>query len=68
MLAYLGGMAATVRGRYREAAERLGAAARLGADVADPAARVWAALAAFGLGDGPRTRSSRPRPPRRRGG
>ncbi|NKZ08810.1 ATP-binding protein, partial [Actinomadura latina] len=56
MLAYLGGMAATVRGRYREAAERLATAARLGADIADPAARVWAALAAFGLGDGPRTR------------
>jgi hypothetical protein len=52
MLAYLGGMAATVRGRYREAAERLGTAARLGADIADPAARAWAALAAFGLGDG----------------
>ncbi len=57
MLAYLGGMAATVRGRYREAAERLGTAARLGADIADPAARAWAALAAFALGDGPRTRS-----------
>ncbi|GAA1850067.1 LuxR family transcriptional regulator [Actinomadura bangladeshensis] len=56
MLAYLGGMAATVRGRYREAADRLGTAARLGADIADPAARVWAALAAFGLGDGPSTR------------
>ncbi|CND58865.1 LuxR family transcriptional regulator [Mycobacterium tuberculosis] len=56
MLAYLAGMAATVRGRYREAADRLRTAARLGADIADPAARVWAALAAFGLGDGPATR------------
>ncbi|MFA1548422.1 helix-turn-helix transcriptional regulator [Actinomadura chokoriensis] len=57
MLAHLGGMAAMVRGRHREAAHRLGTAVRLGADVADPAARVWAALAAFALGDGPRTRA-----------
>jgi len=57
MLAHLGGMAAMVRGRHREAAGRLAAAVRLGADIADPAARVWAALAAFALGDGPRTRA-----------
>ncbi|MFB4306247.1 AAA family ATPase [Actinomadura sp. GTD37] len=56
MLAQLGGMAAMVRGRHREAADRLRAAVRLGAGTADPAARVWAALAAFALGDGPRTR------------
>ncbi|MEU8345652.1 LuxR family transcriptional regulator [Spirillospora sp. NPDC048832] len=57
MLAHLGGMAAMVRGRYREAADLLGTAVRLGAGIADPPALVWAALAAFALGDAPRTRN-----------
>jgi DNA-binding CsgD family transcriptional regulator len=57
LLAHLGGVAAAIRGRYREAAERFGHAARLGPDVADPAAQSWAALAALALGDGARTRA-----------
>lgn len=57
LLAHLGGVAAAIRGRYREAAERFGHAARLGPDVADPAAQAWAALAALALGDGARTRA-----------
>ncbi|MEV3922360.1 LuxR family transcriptional regulator [Actinomadura coerulea] len=57
LLARLGGVAALTRGRYREAAERLGHAVRLGADAADPAARAWAALSALALGDGSRARS-----------
>ncbi|WP_141581651.1 AAA family ATPase [Actinomadura sp. WMMA1423] len=57
LLARLGGFAATMRGRYPEARERLGHAVRLGADVADPAAQVWAALSALTLGDGPRARA-----------
>ncbi|MEV4676856.1 MULTISPECIES: helix-turn-helix transcriptional regulator [Actinomadura] len=56
MLAHLGGMAAMVRGRYQEAVDRLGTAVRLGAGIPDPPALVWAALAAFALGDAPRTR------------
>ncbi|TDD80100.1 helix-turn-helix transcriptional regulator [Actinomadura darangshiensis] len=56
MRAHLGGVAAAIRGRYREAAERLGRAVRLGTEVTDPAAQVWAALSAFALGDASRTR------------
>ncbi|NDU72345.1 AAA family ATPase [Actinomadura sp. DSM 109109] len=57
LLARLGGTAAMIRGRYREAAERYRHAVRLGADVADPAAQVQAALCALAIGDGPRTRA-----------
>ncbi|MEU8797422.1 AAA family ATPase [Spirillospora sp. NPDC048819] len=54
---HLAGVAATIRGRYAEAAERLGRAVLLGAEVTDPAAQAWAALSAFALGDGPSTRT-----------
>lgn len=51
VLAHLTGTAAVVRGRYTEAGEHLARAVRLGAEVTDPAAQAWAALAAFTLGD-----------------
>ncbi|MGP4022019.1 AAA family ATPase [Actinomadura sp. 3N407] len=54
---HLAGVAATIRGRYAEAAERLGRAVLLGAETTDPAAQAWAALSAFTLGDGPSTRT-----------
>ncbi|MES9535898.1 MULTISPECIES: LuxR family transcriptional regulator [unclassified Actinomadura] len=57
LLAHLGGFAASIRGRYPEAAGRLRRAVRLGADVADPVAQTWAALSALALGDGPRARA-----------
>ncbi|MEO3826596.1 LuxR family transcriptional regulator [Actinomadura sp. B10D3] len=57
MLDHLAGVAAAIRGRYREAADRLGRAAGLGADVTDPAAGTWAALSAFALGDGAAARA-----------
>lgn len=67
MRAHLAGMAATLRGRYTEAARLLGRAVRLGEALAggsagdtgtgtdsgdDSAAQAWAALAALALGDG----------------
>ncbi|TDC98057.1 LuxR family transcriptional regulator [Actinomadura sp. 7K507] len=57
MLTHLAGMAATIRGRYAEAAQRLGRSVLLGAEVTDPAAQTWAALSAFVLGDAPATRT-----------
>src|SRR5690606_40818513 len=51
IFAHLAGTAAVVRGRYTEAGEHLARAVRLGAEVTDPAAQAWAALAAFTLGD-----------------
>lgn len=57
LLGHLAGVAATIRGRYREAVERLHHAQRLGTDVADPVAQVWAALSALSLGNARRTRA-----------
>ncbi|TDC47912.1 helix-turn-helix transcriptional regulator [Actinomadura sp. KC345] len=57
MLTHLAGMAATIRGRYAEAAQRLGRSVLLGAEVTDPAAQAWAALSAFVLGDAPAART-----------